>query len=334
MKTRFLIIPVITLASVACDRAKDFAERMTKSVKQEIAEKAGATSDESTQADPELEKLVDQTDEGVLFRKDLPFPEKLEVQTTLRNEISGRFSHSSAIESEAGAMNGTQISILKLERSGDQVRYTLEQSSFAPTLPKVAPGKKPDLKQTLNDVAPAAKPVVFRKTGGKWQAEEGSGFHAASLSQDLAPVFDEVLIENALSPRPLWLSKRRVKIGETINLSGDYLAMVLSGETKGSLSMKLDAIGASNGHPCGIFSVTGDYNRQRLPDFEGNVVKESVTIQSGKLWLSLLHPVILKEELDTIQTIQSGNQGNKALRGQGSIKVSIDRDWKPLTPDR
>ncbi len=58
-----------------------------------------------------------------------------------------------------------------------------------------------------------------------------------------------------------------------------------------------------------MFSVTGDYSRKQFPDFEGNLTDEDVTIPSGKIWFSLLYPMILKEELATIQTFKSGGQG-------------------------
>ncbi len=48
--------------------------------------------------------------------------------------------------------------------------------------------------------------------------------------------------------------------------------------------------GGVDGHPCAAFSVTGDYSRNQFPDFEGVFTDEEVTIESGKLWLSLIHP--------------------------------------------
>jgi hypothetical protein len=84
------------------------------------------------------------------------------------------------------------------------------------------------------------------------------------------------------------------------------------------------------GHPCGVFSVTGDFSRKQFPDFDGNFTDEDVTIQSGKIWLSLIYPIILKEELDTIQSFKSGGQGGLVGRGQGTVKVSVEREWKAL----
>jgi hypothetical protein len=81
-----------------------------------------------------------------------------------------------------------------------------------------------------------------------------------------------------------------------------------------------------------VFSVTGDYSRKQFPDFEGNLTDQDVTIPSGKIWFSLLYPMILKEELATIQTSKSGTQGGSLKRGQGSVGISVTRAWKRLDP--
>lgn len=55
---------------------------------------------------------------------------------------------------------------------------------------------------------------------------------------------------------------------------------------------------------------------------------EEVTIENGKLWLSMLHPMILKEELNTIQTFKPAGDGGLVGRGQGVIKIFAEREWK------
>ena len=97
-----------------------------------------------------------------------------------------------------------------------------------------------------------------------------------------------------------------------------------------TLTLTLKSFEAVKGHPCGMFEVTGNYDRKQSPDFEGVLTDGDVAIRSGKLWLSLIHPLVLKEELDTIQSTRTGGQGNAASRGQGSIKVSVIREWKQL----
>lgn len=129
MKLRFITLTLLAIASSSCDKAKDLANKTKSAIEGQIARKAGESG--GAQADPALQKLVDETAEGVVFRKDLPFPGKIEVRTTRRHELSGRFFEASAIESHAKAVKGTQTTVTKLERAGNQVRYTLEQSTFA-----------------------------------------------------------------------------------------------------------------------------------------------------------------------------------------------------------
>jgi hypothetical protein len=328
MKTRIIPIPLLALALLSCDKAKDLASTASSAVKEQIL--AQTAPGESTKPDPELQKLVDQTDEGAIFRKDLPFPAKIEVRTTRRHDISGRFQQVSAIDQRAEVINGTQVHVFKLERASDHVRFTLEQSDFSVPSPDNPDGTKTALTDPLNAVTPTTRPVTFHKVGGNWKADDSDGFRAAVLSKDLAPAFEELLIENALAPRPLWFSKRRFKVGDQLAVSGDSLPMLVAGKGKGSLNLKLESFEAVAGHPCGVFSVSGTYSRKKFPDFEGNLTDEDVTIQSGKIWLSLIHPIVLKEELETIQSTRTGGQGGLTGRGQGTVKVAVKREWKAL----
>lgn len=324
-----ILFGLVSLAS--CDKAKKIAETATHVVKEQIAAHAG-TSNHDTKPDPELAKLADQTPEGVVFRKDLPFPEQIEITITRNHEWSGRFYHSSAIERRAETIKGTRHNTEKLERKGDEVRHTLEQSSFSMPSPDDPEGTKKTLNDPLSSTTPANRTQIFRRSGKTWAADPSGGFRSAALSKDLAPVFEQLLIENALTPRPLWFSpKKRFKPGDELIITSETLPMLVGGNATGNLKLKLESFGAVHGHPCAVFAVSGDYRRKDAPDFEGVFTDEDVTIQSGKLWLSIIHPIILKEELDTIQTVSSGNLGGQKTKGQGSIKVSVERKWKALT---
>lgn len=325
MKLHYFPIPFLCLAVLSCDKAKNFAAKARSAVEGEISNHAGQSGDGTS--DPELQKLVDQTPEGVIFRKDLPFPAKLEVKTTCLLELSQRLVKSSAIENQATTVKGTRTSVTRLERDGNQVRYTLMESTFAePVIENADDSKKPAVTQ----LAPPSKPVMFHKSGSVWKADNLEGFRAVSLSKILSPVFDELLVGNALAPRSLWFAKKRFKIGDQLPVPDKSLPMVVAGNAKGALTLTLKSFEAVNGHPCGMFEVTGDYDRKQSPDFEGVLTDEEVSIRSGKLWLSLIYPIILKEELDTIQSTRTGGQGNAATRGQGAVKVSVTREWKKL----
>lgn len=325
MKLHYFTLPFLCLVALSCDKAKQIANQARSAVESEIAKQAGQSGD--SKPDPALQKLVDQTPEGVIFRKDLPFPGKLDVRTTRVQELSGRIVQSSAIENQAGILKGTRTTVTRLERDGGQVRYSLVESTFTePMTENADDSKKPAVKQ----LAPPSKPVVFHKTGPAWKADNSEGFRAVSLSKILAPVFDELLVENALAPHSLWFGKKRFKIGDQLTVADKSLPMLVAGNATGTLMLTLKSFEAIKGHPCGVFEITGNYDRKQSPDFEGALTDEDVAIRSGKLWLSLIYPLILKEEMDTIQTTRTGGQGNAGTRGQGSVKISVIREWKQL----
>jgi len=328
MKPRLIAIPLLSAALLSCDKAKDIATKASSAVQQQMSATSGANDD--TKVDPELQKLVDQTAEGVIFRKDLPFSSRLEVRTTRSDKISGRLFSSSEIEKRSGVMNVDLLEVSKLERAGNQVRHTVEQSSSSAAAPEGAEKPAKPAETPLKKLNSLSPPVTFVKSGNAWTSKDKDGFRASVISKQLSPVFDILLVDNALAPRPLWFAERRYKIGDTLVVNGDSMPMLLAGDAKGSLNLKLESFQAVGGHPCGVFSVTGNYRRKGFPDFDGGSADEDVTIQSGKIWLSLIHPLVLKEEMETIQSSKTGGQGGLVTRIQGTVKVAVKREWKAL----
>jgi hypothetical protein len=329
MKRLIMILPLLAATS-GCDKAKNIADKASSAVKQQIEKSTGQAAAPDTDAD--LAKLVQKNAEGAVFRKDLPFPDRIEVLATTKRELICRVYQKSELDRKAEEIKGTRVHAAKLVRSGDHVLHTLEQSSFTP-----ATLNKDEAVQAIADpfrqVAADTKPVGFLLSDKVWRVDEKSGFRAAALAKQLAPVFEGVLEENALSPRPMWFSKKRMKVGDSFTLSGESLCMVVAGNPSGTLKIKLESFEPVHGHPCGVFSVIGNYNRKKFPDFDGVFTDEDVTIQTGKLWLSQVYPIVLREELDTIQTFEAGGQGGLSIRGQGAVKVTVDRAWKTQASD-
>ena len=344
MNTRAIAILFLAVAAVSCEKVKSLAAKVSAAVKEQTAAKGGGTTGtsggQSNKADPDLRKLVDQTAEGVVFRKDLPFPTRLEVRTTRRDEMTGRVFQSSEIGKGSVPLKGTQRVVSKMDVKDNEVRVTIEKASV--TLPAAenqnpekkdpAKGKpnepangKPD--EPVEQVAPPEAPVTFIKSGKGWLAKDRRDFHAASLAQKLSPVFDQLLAENAAVPRPLWFAKHRFKVGDPLEVTADSLPMLFAGNAKGSCTLKLESFEAVEGHPCGVLSITGNYHR-KIPDFGGNISDENVTIESGKIWCSLLYPVILKQEMNIIQSAKGGGMGGFMSRFQGSAKTSVTHAWK------
>jgi len=327
MKLRLLTLPLLALACPSCDKAKNLANKARSAVESNLAEKTGESHNKP---DPELEKLVDKNAEGAVFRKDLPFPQRVEVRTTTRNEQSSRQVSKSEIGNQALTIKGTQTTVTKCERSGNQVRYTLERSEFLEFGKEPEKDKNGKPKEKGLPVGLSAKPMLFNKSGNSWRADGAGDFRSVAVSKQLSPVFDVLLVHNGLAPRPLWFGKRRLKPGDEVAVAADTLPMLIAGNAKGSFKLTLESFEAVAGHPCGVFAVTGDFSRKDFPSFEGDFTSEDVTIQSGKLWLSLIYPLVLREELDTIQTYRSGGQGNLSTRVQGAVKASITREWKGI----
>lgn len=331
MSARILFLIGFVFASVSCDKAKDLTAKMVKTVQETVTSKRGL-KEKLKPVDPALQKLVDQTADGAIFRRDLSFPTRLEVRTTRRHEMSFRYYQESAIEKGATKVNSTLAETTKFERAGELIRYIPESSSITDAATEDPKSPKNNSTEPVAKSVPTPPPVAFRKAGKTWLADERGNFRAAMLAQQLSPVFDVLLADNALAPRPNWLGKQRLKIGTSLVVTGDSLGMLIAGDAKGSLKLKLESFEPVDGHPCGVFSVAGDYSRKQFPDFNGNLTDQDVTIQTGKLWMSLLYPVILREELDTIESSKSGGHGGLVKRGQGFVKVSVTRAWKPLAP--
>ncbi len=340
MKLRHLTPALLCLLSFSCDKAKNLFNQAKATVENKVATGGADTAD--TKPDPELQKLVDQTPDGVIFRKDLPFPTQLTVKVSHREEYAGRFTQKSELGSQAAPLNGTLVNTTQLTRNGDKVTFTFIDFKFIkPEDQDQAPdsAKKMDPKKTVSSdpaeppvPAPPPQPHVFVKSGSTWKPADSTDFSTAALAQQLSPVFQQILIENALAPRTLWFGKRRIKLGESLTLSGTSLAMLNPGSSTGKLILKLESISAVGGHPCGVFTYSGDYSRKQFPDLQGNLTDQEVTIQSGKIWLSLLHPLVLRMEAETIQTTKSGGHGGLTTRGQGASKVSNTIEWKSTAP--
>ncbi len=321
MKKHYTVIALLALAAPSCDKVKNIVDKGRTTLAEELAKQSGGIG---SKPDPELQKLVDETPEGVIFRKDLPFPSRLSVTTRRIEETSARVFQKSELGSENSVVKGTFTTVSKLERAGDQVTYTLAESVFAEPIVEGEDAKD----QVKKQVAPPSKPAVFAKSGATWKAASND-FRTANLAQTLSPVFDTLLIANALAPHDFWFGKKRVKIGDELTVTGDSLPMIVPGKASGSLKLKLESLGAVDGHPCGVFSISGSYKRSQFPDFDGSLNDDEVTIESGKIWLSLLHPVILKEETSIIQTLRKGGGGGPSLNSQSSSQITVVREWKP-----
>jgi hypothetical protein len=320
-----IILSCLPPLFASCDKAREIANDASAKVREKVSSAASATEEP---VDPELAKLVDRNDEGAVFRKDLPFPSRIGVNQTTTSDLQMRVFESSAIERRSSNVNGRMTGIEKIERHGDHIRHSRAEMRLTDPTAKDAEGKPKVLAENPLGTPGPGPQRVFHRRNGKWEADAGSGFAVTAQSKDLAPVLDTLLQEHGLAPRPQWFAKRRLRIGDELTLTGDTMPVLIGGGAKGALKLKLESFDAVSGHPCGVFTVTGDYSRRQFPSFDGVFTDEDVTIQSGKVWLSLIHPLVIRWEADTIRTTKTGTKGGQITQSQGTAKITLVREWK------
>lgn len=320
-------LTLLMVALAGCDKVKNAAQQAVGAVNKGVKERL---EDKQPESDEALANLVDQNEEGVVFRKDLPFPQHIRILSRIERRIEGRVILTTETgQKKVEEVNGKETLIKELEREGNRVRCTIKESGFAVSGEDAEQGatKVPNPMRRRQDVSNS---LNFVLTDKGWTTADKGDFRAMALSQQLGPVFEDLLVQHGLRPRPLWFSKRRIQIGDEIEISGELLPLLWAGEVSGGVTLRLVKLDAVHGHPCGMFEISGDYHRQSVASFDGSLLDEEVAIESGHIWLSLIHPVILRQELVTIQSFKPSEEGAPGGRGQGQIKVSIEREWRAL----
>ena len=333
LRSSLALVSCLGLSS--CDKVKEISTQ--------VKDKVGDTLEDRLQDPAEvvvenpLMRLVDQTEEGVVFRKDLDFPTELKVTTVHKQKIAGRIFRESELGRDVESVNGKETVTVVFERKGSTVTYNIEGSSFELPVKKAAEGEEQappkQIQNPFRQAPPPTKPMTYvLQSNGGWKGKSGGDFKLMAMNQQLSPVFADLLTEHSVLSRPLWYSSSRVKIGDEFELSGASLSMVITGKAKGKVILRLEKIEEVNNHPCGLFSITGEYRRTGFPNPEGRLLDQEVSIESGELWLSLLYPIILKEKLKTIQTFSPSEGGGSVGRAQGTVDTLVVREWGAKIP--
>lgn len=335
-----LLVLIFSLPLVSCQKVKELAG------KAKVA--AGSAASGITPAgemDKALEALIDRNEEGVRFRKDLPFPKSVECRTTSSMQfIDVRVSRKTAFGLEAGTSSSTREEAGTWTRTDNRIAFSYEKATIspasmlpaAPVVPTTPqPGAKPSppaAPPPPADAAPTREVAealsgVLRFSDGKWRAERDQDFMKMVKLKALETTFnDDVLMSRGLAPRKLWFGKTRWKEGSKLTLNGEEMAMLMvTPGMKGHLELIFEAVEAVDGHPCGRFSLTGDCSGYRSPDGS----KAEMSITGGKAWMSLIHPLVLKLELDTVMTLTGKSDGPG--RAQGNVILKEYIVWKPGT---
>jgi hypothetical protein len=278
---------------------------------------------------------VDSAAEGVRFRRDLPFPTDLEVRVTSRMTFhKTRRIVTSALGTENLIADGTFEIVSNFQRSGSQVSMTIEREGKVID-PKEAVEKAKATAEGGSGPEPsrlAGARVEFQLGSGGWQLPARKGptdFNLKVLEQNLLPNLPDLLVEHGLMPRKQWFSSsRRWIAGDKLVLEGDSLALLFDDAGSGKLTLTYEVSEALEGHPCGRFAVQGDVTLKASAELDGSTTSGELTIQSGKVWCSLLHPLVLREEYQTVSTISSGQKNGPKAKLQGAIDGLMSRQWK------
>ena len=121
-----------------------------------------------------------------------------------------------------------------------------------------------------------------------------------------------------------------MKIGDPTRLANESLVLAFDDTKKGSLTMVFKGMEGVHGHPCGVFEVEGAIVPDVVENEKGQTIVSEITIEKGRIWFSLLHPVVLRMDFDTIQSVET-REGRKLIgQLQGEVKYKLHRDWKAV----
>jgi hypothetical protein len=336
MKPLLIALPFLLAGLCSCDKAKVAAE----AVKMKLGgvTDPGAPAEPGGEVEPVLASQVDNAAEGVRFRRDLDFPSSLEVRVTERRTFKNtRMISMSVLGSEAVTYNGTRETVGVFNLSENRVVLSIEKAGEVLELKK-AENESAQSKSTSESVTSADKGIAgtrveFVKGATGWQIPASKGpveFNNMLVEQNLLPSLPEVLVGQGVLPRTQWFSSTRRWIGgDKFVIEGETMALLFPGKSSGKVTLTYEAAEALKGHPCGRFAVQGDVSLKGDVSLGGESSDSEITINSGKIWCSLIYPLVLREEYETVQTLVQGKGKGPKFRVQGTIHQVVARQWNP-----
>ncbi|QTN34085.1 hypothetical protein HZ994_17755 [Akkermansiaceae bacterium] len=299
----------------------------------------------STEIDPALEKLVAKKDGTFLFRTDIPFPPHLRVIST---DVT-KFHDVNIAKRVADGSQRTRESlrieeVMEYEMAGKSVRFTQRQmlSQRKPTAAErlerlkaieaaVKKGAEPpaDPFSTVGELV--GKAVQFKTDGKAWAVMPTKEFKTMAWGKGLEKQVGDMLVANGLMRKARWFGDKPLPIGHKLTLSGDSLDLVLTGGRSGSLDMELKGMEGVHGHPCAVFEVSGAVKLDEDTDDQGRTTSGEETIESGRIWFSLLYPVVLRGEMAMIVSYDTREKGKLVEQLQGKAEKSFHRKWGAVT---
>ncbi len=316
------------LGMASCDKAKLAVDAAREKFRG--ATDPGAPVKPGGEVATSMASQVDTAAEGVRFRRDLPFPTNVNARVMQRYTYENiRRSQSSALGSEVGGGDGNFELVALLERRAQKMSLAIERAGEVAV--QKEEGKKSEAAQATGGGMPK---IDFELGPHGWHAPARKGpadFQMMLREKALLPGLESSITQNGLGARKQWFSPtRRWAAGDRLVLEGNSLELLFGPHGTGKVTLVYEVAEPIDGHPCGRFAISGDVDVKDDVSLTGEVADRTMTIRSGKVWCSLLYPLILREELDAVFTEVARGSGVKT-RTQGAVKTVTTNDWKPVS---
>ncbi len=340
-----VMLGAMLLAGSSCERVRKAVE--------EAKEKAGETAGEGASRE-ELGKLVDRTEDGYRFRHDLAFPERVRCQMESRMTFTkGRTFIKTAFGGGSAPFEGVMDNMLVLERDGAVVSLEIKRSRTGPastesettSAESEKEGEKGQENELSGDVAGEETDVpedsvegmklrfIHREDGWHWSGK-GGDFREMAAGKQIEQAVDESLGLWGLIPRSPWFGERRFSPGTEVKLVGKQIALITGTRVnRGKATLRFEKTETLDGHPCGVFAWSGDYEEE-VPNLTGERQEAEVSVSEGRVWCSLIYPVVLRNEGKGMVTmIVRNSKGKLKQRIQGAVESSQSWQWNPLAKE-
>ena len=319
------------LGTASCDKAKLAVDAAREKFRG--ATDAGGPAAPGGEVAPDMASQVDTAAEGVRFRRDLPFPTHLGVKVTQKRSYeNARRTVTSALGMESSASNADWELVAMLDRQSNRVGISVERTG---EIARLKEGEKKTGEAAPQAVGGGLSRIDFEQSSRGWRVSRQDGpaeFQSKLREQLFQPAMDQLVSLNGLGPRSQWFSaSRRWAGGDRLVLEGDSLQVIFPPKSVGKVTLVYEVAEPIDGHPCGRFAVSGDVTVKGEILLGGQTMDREMSIKSGKVWCSLLHPLVLREEYDAVITEVEGAGSGPKSRLQGDVKIVNAWSWQKVT---
>lgn len=325
MNLRLLALVTATSLAVSCDRAREWWEN------------AGRDGDSRVEfPDPggdvreDLARQVRRSSEGLVFRRDLRFPSRLEGRIAVTRRLENvRVTETSALGRQDRTVSQRTISEIDFAKASGRFSFTALRLGHP-----VATGDDDSEAPAVEPKRREGRTLEFVLHSDRWEARRSSGdpdLATRIWADTLGPEVPRLLVHCGAYPRTQWFSSsRNWQPGDRLTLTGRTVNLLNPFDASGRLELVFEGEEAVGGHPCGVFSVTGDMTVRGETDFEGRQTDSDISISEGKIWASLLYPILLREEYRSVRTTTIGDRDSGApeTHSQGRVDLTISRVWQ------